>query len=46
MAIDPELIPALHLHVEDHDAAAADGATAHHVFQTSTVQAISPSPNC
>ena len=40
MAIDPELIHALHLHVEDHDAAAADRATAHHVFQTSTVQAL------
>lgn len=40
MAIDPELIHALHLHVEDHDAAAADGAAAHHVFQTSTVQAL------
>lgn len=40
MAIDPELIHALHLHVEDHDAAAADPAAAHHVFQTSTVQAL------
>jgi acetolactate decarboxylase len=40
MAIDPELIHALHLTVEDHDAAASDAARAHHVFQTSTVQAL------
>lgn len=40
MAIDPELIHALHLSVEDHDAAAADPAVAHRLFQTSTVQAL------
>jgi acetolactate decarboxylase len=40
MAIDPELIHALHLSMEDHDAATADPAVAHHVFQTSTVQAL------
>ena len=40
MPIDPELIHALHLSVEDHDAALTDHAAAHHVFQTSTVQAL------
>ena len=40
MSIDPELIHALHLSVEDHHAALTDRAAAHHVFQTSTVQAL------
>jgi acetolactate decarboxylase len=40
MAIDPELIHALHLSVEDHAAATADPAAAHRAFQTSTVQAL------
>ena len=40
MAIDPDLIRALHLTTEDHDGATRDTAAAHHVFQTSTVQAL------
>ena len=40
MAIDPDLIHALHLVTEDRAAARDDRAEAHHVFQSSTVQAL------
>jgi len=40
MAIDPELVRALHLVSEDRRGAAADAAAAHHLFQTSTITAL------
>ncbi len=40
ICIDPDLIRALHLTTADHDGATQDAAAAHHVFQTSTVQAL------
>ena len=40
MAIDPDLVRALHLVSEDRRGAAADVAAAHHVFQTSTIAAL------
>lgn len=40
MAIDPELVRALHLVAEDRRGAAADAAAAHHLFQTSTIAAL------
>lgn len=40
MAIDPDLVHALHLITEDHATAAHDPAAPHHVFQSSTVQAL------
>lgn len=40
VAIDPDLIRALHLHAEDRRGAAMDHAAAHHVFQTSTIAAV------
>jgi len=40
MAIDPELVRALHLVSEDRRGAAADAVAAHHLFQTSTIAAL------
>lgn len=40
MAIDPDLVRALHLVAEDRRGAAGDTAAAHHVFQTSTIAAV------
>lgn len=40
VAIDPDLVRALHLVSEDRRGAAADAAAAHHVFQTSTIAAL------
>lgn len=40
MAIDPDLVHALHLVAEDRRGASADAAAPHHVFQTSTVSAL------
>lgn len=40
MAIDPDLVHALHLVAEDRRGASHDAAALHHVFQTSTVSAL------
>ena len=40
VAIDPDLVRALHLVSEDRRGAAADAPAAHHVFQTSTIAAL------
>ena len=40
MAIDPDLVRALHIVAEDRRGASADLAGAHHLFQTSTVTAL------
>jgi acetolactate decarboxylase len=40
MAIDPELVRALHLVAEDRRGASRDAAAPHHVFQTSTIAAL------
>lgn len=40
MAIDPDLVRALHLVSEDRRAAAGDAAAPHHLFQTSTIAAL------
>lgn len=40
MAIDPDLVHALHLVAEDRHGAAGDSPAPHHVFQTSTVSAL------
>ncbi len=40
MAIDPELVRALHLVAEDRRGASEDAAAVHHLFQTSTVAAL------
>lgn len=40
MAIDPDLVRALHLVAEDRLEASREAATAHHAFQTSTVAAL------
>jgi len=40
VAIDPELVRALHVVPEDRRGGAADPAAAHHLFQTSTIAAL------
>lgn len=40
MAIDPDLVRALHLHSEDRAEAAHDAPVPHHLFQSSTIAAL------
>ncbi len=40
MAIDPDLVRALHLHSEDRAQAAHDAPVPHHLFQSSTIAAL------